>query len=258
VDLRFMEVTRNFSSTYGLTLQNTFTLNALTTVLNNTVKLASNVGGLMTFGGGMTLFGIGIVESSVVAQMSDSNSKLLLSSYVQSMSGQKATMHIGEKYPIMTGGYSTGTAATGTTGVGTAPQFTFQDLGLTLTTTPLVHDTESVSLDIEAKYQVLTGQSINGLPVISNRSVQNTTRLKFGEWALIAGLLTTDEARDLSGIAGLARIPFLGPLTSMHQKTDNADQVIILMRPTLLAPPANEKVLRTFLTGSETRPLSPL
>jgi type II secretory pathway component GspD/PulD (secretin) len=126
-----------------------------------------------------------------------------------------------------------------------------------MTATPVVHDMENVSLDVEAQYQVLTGASVNGLPVISNRSVKNITRLKFGEWSIIAGLLTTSETRTLSGLAGINRIPFLGPLTNTHEKTDLRDQVIILMRPMLLSPPPSAD-LRSFYTGSENRPLTPL
>jgi general secretion pathway protein D len=203
------------------------------------------------------LIGLGIAGIGLVGQLSNSNANLLLSSQLRAVNGQKATMHIGEKYPILTGGFGAGTAPTqGSLTV--APSFSFTDLGLTMTTTPIVHDSDTVSLDTEAQYQVLTGASINGLPVISNRSVKNITTLKFGEWSVIAGLLTTNEARTLSGLAGINRIPFLGPLTNTHTKEDDRDQVLILLRPTLLAPPPGQDAMRSFYTGSENRPLTPL
>jgi len=215
---------------------------------------------VLSFGGGKTLIGLGIMAPALVAQLSKSDANLLLASQIRANSGQKATLHIGEKYPILTGGYGTSiptAGLSGSTGLSVAPSFSFQDLGLTLTTTPVVHDTDNVTLDVEAQYQVLTGASINGLPVISNRALKNSTELKFGEWSIIAGLLTTNEARTLSGLAGLNRIPFLGPLTNTHQSDDQRDQVIILMRPTLLSPPPSESP-RSFYTGSENRPLTPL
>jgi type II secretory pathway component GspD/PulD (secretin) len=256
IELRFLEVTRNDALTYGIDFPSLFSLNTLTTVYNNTVSLQSGIGGLLTFGGGKTLIGIGVMGPSLVATLSKSESKMLLAAQLRSLSGQKATIHIGERYPIETGGY--GATGTGTGSITLPPSFTFQDLGLTLTTTPVVHDTENVSLDVEAQFQVLTGASVNGLPVISNRSVKNITRLKFGEWAIIAGLLTTNEARTLSGLAGLNRIPFLGPLTSTHEHDTDDDQVILLLRPVLLTLPPGESAVRSFLTGTETRPLTPL
>ncbi|MEI9972795.1 MAG: hypothetical protein WDO73_12475 [Ignavibacteriota bacterium] len=201
IDLRFVEVSRNDSITYGINFPSIFSLNALTNFLNNTVSLPSSVQGVLTFGGAKTLIGLGISGPALVAQLSNSSSNLLLASQLRTVSGQKATLHIGQKYPILTGAYGGGTAPVqGSLTI--APSFTFQDLGLTMTATPVVHDRQEVSLDVEAEYQVLTGASLNGLPVISNRQFKNITRLQFGEWSIIAGLLTTNEARTLSGLAG--------------------------------------------------------
>jgi len=260
IDLRFIEISRNDSITYGINFPNIFSLNFLTTFMNNTFTLPTGIQGLLTFGGGKTLVGLGIAGAGLVAQLSKSDSNLLLASTLRSNSGQKATLHIGEKYPIMTGGFgSFGTTTTATAGsITIPPSFTYQDLGLTLNATPVVHDSDSVSLDVDAQYQVLTGESINGLPVISNRSVKNITQLRFGEWEILAGLLTTNEARTLSGLAGLNRIPFLGPLTNNHQKDDAIDQVLILLRPVLIQAPPGPESLRAFYTGSENRPLTPL
>ena len=246
IDLRFIEISRNDSITYGINFPNIFSLNFLTTFMNNTFTLPTGIQGLLTFGGGKTLVGLGIAGAGLVAQLSKSDSNLLLASTLRSNSGQKATLHIGEKYPIMTGGFgSFGTTTTATAGsITIPPSFTYQDLGLTLNATPVVHDSDSVSLDVDAQYQVLTGESINGLPVISNRSVKNITQLRFGEWEILAGLLTTNEARTLSGLAGLNRIPFLGPLTNNHQKDDAIDQVLILLRPVLIQAPPGPLVLR--------------
>jgi general secretion pathway protein D len=260
IEMRFLEVTRNDSVTYGINFPSMFSLQALGSLLANQgpATLASGLAGVLTFGGGKTLVGIGIAGVAAVAQMSKSSSKILLDAHLQSMSGQKASIHIGERYPIITGGYGNATSATGQGSITPAPSFTFQDLGLSLTVTPVVHDTENVSLDVEAQFQVLTGAAVNGLPVISNRSTKNVTQLKFGEWAIISGLMTTNEARTISGLAGLNRIPFLGPLTSTHTNEHDSDQVIVLLRPVLLSFPPNTSVQHSFRTGTETRPLTPL
>ncbi|HEX3744665.1 MAG TPA: hypothetical protein VHW09_12070 [Bryobacteraceae bacterium] len=260
IDLRFIEVSRNDSITYGINFPSIFSLNALTSFLNNVVSLPNGIQGLLTFGAGKTLIGLGIAGPALVAQLSKSNANLLLDSQLRADTGQKATLHIGEKYPILTGGYGggfPGGGVGGQAGLSLAPSFTFQDLGLTLTATPVVHDMQNVTLDVDAQYQVLTGASLNGLPVISSRAMKNTSDLKFGEWSIIAGLLTTNEARTLSGLAGINRIPFLGPLTNTHEHDDSRDQVIILMRPTLISPPPPGDA-RSFYTGSENRPLTPL
>jgi general secretion pathway protein D len=255
LEMQFLEVSRNDMITYGMEFPTTFSLTPLTMIHNNVPSLLSGLAGFLAFGGGKTLIGIGIGNPTLVAQMSKSTGKRLMEMQLRSASGQKATFHIGERYPILTGGYGT----TGAVGLQLgAPSFSFQDLGLQLAVTPVVNDVDTVSLDIEAAFKVLTGASVNGLPVISNREVKNTTRLKFGEWAIIGGLLTTNEARIISGLAGLAEIPYLWPLFGTHEHDQSTDQVLVLLRPVLLSLPASATVPHSFLTGTETRPLTPL
>ena len=258
VEMRFLEVSRNDTITYGINFPAMFQAFPLTSFLNNVPALPSTLTGLLGFGGGTTLIGIAIASPGMVAQMSQSAGSLLLAAQLRSLSGQKATFHVGERYPVMTGGYGTTSTVPGQTGGNPAPSFNFQDLGLTLTVTPVVNDVENVSLDVEAQFQLLTGASINGLPVISNRSLKESTRLKFGEWALISGLLTTNEARTISGLAGLSTIPFLGPLTSTHEHDKDTDQVLLLLRPVLLSLPPSAGISRSFRVGTDNKPLTPL
>jgi general secretion pathway protein D len=255
IEMQFLEVSRNDMVTYGINFPQVFSLNALTTAFNNLATLPTGISGLLSFGAGKTLIGIGITNASLVAQMSQSSGNLLLDSVVRSVSGQKATLHVGERYPIVTAGYATTT----TVAAGSytpPPSFTFEDLGLNLTLTPVVHDSEEVSLDIDAEFKVLTGQSINGLPVISNRAIKEFVRLKFGDWAVVAGLLNNQEAHTIAGLAGLARIPGLGPLTSTHERDRSGDEVLVMLKPVLLTLPPGDAGSHTFRTGPDQRPLT--
>jgi general secretion pathway protein D len=153
--------------------------------------------------------------------------------------------------------FSVGAISSGSNGTSIytpTPSFTFEDLGLSLKLTPAVHDTSEVSLDIEAEVKLLTGQSVNGVPVVSNRSVKSMVRLKTGEWAAVAGLLDTNEGRNISGLAGLSQIRFLGPLMSTHEHDTSRDEVILLLRPRLLNVPPSDHVPRAIGVGTETRP----
>ncbi len=154
--------------------------------------------------------------------------------------------------------FSVGAISSGSNGTSVytpAPSFTFEDLGLSLKLTPQVHAGNEVSLGIEAEVKLLTGQSVNGVPVVSNRSLKSTVRLKAGEWASVAGLLDANEGRNISGLAGLSEIPYLGALVSTHEHDISRDEVILMIRPRLLSVPAVDQVMtRAIAVGTDTRP----
>lgn len=59
----------------------------------------------LTFGGGTSFLGLGLANASLFATASRSSATSLLRSTIAASDGQPATMHIGNKYPIVTGGY---------------------------------------------------------------------------------------------------------------------------------------------------------
>jgi hypothetical protein len=138
------------------------------------------------------------------------------------------------------------------------PAFSYQDLGLAIKATPHIHGAESVALELEVTNQLLTGNSIDGVPEISQRKLHTMVDLHQGEAAVVMGLLETSDAHSITGIPGLSKLPGLGPLLQTNTRNSENQEVLIVVRPVLLnLPPDQFAALQPIWVGSEDRPLTP-
>ena len=257
VELEFIEVTHSDTLNLGLTVPTTFPFVPLTTVLHNIPSLSSSLSYVL-FGGGASAFAIGVANSTVIANFNKSNARTLLRTTINSLDGMPATFHAGEKYPILTGGYFGPASFSGPGAYTPPPSFTFEDLGLVVKLTPRIHGMDEVTIELDAEFKVLAGQALNGIPIISNRKLSTKVRLKENESAVVAGLMSKDEAISISGLAGLAQIPGLRWLVRQSTKSHDADEVLMVLRPHLLNIPPDEMITRSIWVGTETRPMGSL
>ena len=232
------------------------------TAVQQTITILSSVAGALTASVTGTGLSVSDVPDTVDANtaatftLTADPSGLTANSYIGSV-----TITVGGNSQTVQVTFSVGAISSGTNGVTSytpTPAFSFEDLGLTMKVTPLVHDMEEATVDMETQYKVLTGQSLNGLPIISNRSLKSTVRLKLGEWAVVTGLLNDSDSHTISGLAGFSRIPFLDALTSTREHDKNRSQLLLLMRPRLITAPPSNNVTGTYSVGTETRPITPL
>ena len=81
----------------------------------------------------------------------------------------------------------------------------------------------------------LTGQSDNGVPVISNREYKGSITLKDGEPAFVAGEISRTDTLSMSGIPGLGAVPGLNQAMVSNSKQENQDELMIAITPHVLA-----------------------
>ncbi|HUS04745.1 MAG TPA: type II and III secretion system protein [Bryobacteraceae bacterium] len=244
IELQFLSVTRGSSLGLGFAVPSTLPITAIKQFIS--------------LGGGPMAFGIGVLSAELLAQATRSTGTTLLNAEIRSTDGQAATFHAGDKYPLVTAGYFGAVAQAGQQAFTPPPTFNFEDLGLVLKITSKVHGADEVTLEIESEFKTLGAGSFNGIPVISNRKLANRVRLRFGEAAVVGGLVSSTQAISLSGISGLSGIPVLGPLVSRTTREKDDTEVLVVIRPKLLSLPPSEAATREIYIGTESRLVSPL
>ncbi len=255
VEVEILTVDKGSSLSYGLSLPNMFPIVNFGTFLNNIPSGLAGLTNFATFGGGAPFLGMGIADATALATLTKTSSDVSQHSNVMALDGQAASLHVGNSYPVITAGYLAGQSTT-VGGFQTPPSVQYKDLGLILKVTPTVHEGGEVSLDVEAEYSSLSGGTNNNIPIITTRKFTGKTRLKDGEWAVIAGLTVSTNTKTMNGTAGLVRIPVLGHLFRQDVTTKDETRTLIVLKPRLVNVPPFEFAGRAMWVGTESRPLT--
>jgi general secretion pathway protein D len=205
---------------------------------------------LATFGNGLSFSGVSLDHLTTVLSLNESWARSLSRVTLRTAQGSKADFHLGERYPITNATYApvyNSSAISAVLGnqsyVPPFPSISYEDLGLSLKATPVIHEGNEVSLALELQVRSLTGDSSNGVPVISNQEYQGSIRLRDGEPAVIAGEITTNDQLSMSGIPGIASIPGLNLAFSDNTRMKEDDELLIVITPHVMAtrkPATNE------------------
>ena len=196
---------------------------------------------LATFGGGLTFSGLSLDHLTAALSLNESWARSLSRATLRSSQGNEATFHVGERYPILNASYapifnSPQIAAVigNQSYVPPFPSVSYEDLGLMLKAKPAVHSNGEVSMSLELQVRSLTGQSANGVPVISNEEYNGSIRLRDGEPAVIAGEITTNDERTMAGLPILSAIPGINYALTDNTRMKEDDELLIVITPHVL------------------------
>jgi Flp pilus assembly secretin CpaC len=197
---------------------------------------------LATFGGGLTFMGLSLDQLSAQLSLNESWVRTLENMSMRGGQGVDATFHLGQKYPILNASYAPifnspqiSQVLGNQSYIPPVPSVSYEDLGLNFKAKPTVHGDGSVALQIELQLRSLTGQSDNGVPVISNREYKGSINLKDGEPAFVAGEISQTDMKSMSGLPGLGFVPILNQAMVSNTKQENSDELMIVITPHVLA-----------------------
>ncbi len=120
------------------------------------------------------------------------------------------------------------------------PSAEYEDLGLKVKATPRLHPDNEVTLQLQFDIKSLTGSNNNGIPILSNRSIEQTIRLRENETSILSGLLQTNRTGSTSGLPWTSTAPGIGLLTGEETGNVQETEMLILVTPRALRLPPHE------------------
>ena len=111
------------------------------------------------------------------------------------------------------------------------PASEYVDLGLKISATPRLHPGDEVTLRLQFEISALTGQNVNGIPIIGNRIIEQIVRLRENQTSVLAGMIQSSELRGIVGWPGTARAGILGPLTGARDTGETDSELLIAITP---------------------------
>lgn len=141
---------------------------------------------------------------------------------ITTMDNKEAKIQQGESVPFQT-----------TSAAGTAT--TFVDANLSLTVTPHITPDGSILMKIKANNNAIGSfKTSTGAPSISKKEASTEVLVRDGETTVLGGIIVSGKNETHNGIPLLKDIPIIGWLFKNSEVTNNQQELLIFITPTIL------------------------
>ena len=201
----------------------------------NIVGTATNAAGSIPGGFGYLGTLGNDLDVSVTALAANTHARILQRPRIQTSHAVPASIFVGESRPYPTGSYYGGGAFGGYSSIQQLP------IGVTLEVTPLINPDGLVVMDIHQRIDSFKGnvtiQNVGDVPITSQKDASAKVAVRDHDTIMLGGLIETQKNSNNSGVPLLKDIPLLGYLFRSSNKDETRDELIVLIRPTVLPTP---------------------
>ncbi|MGZ3517642.1 MAG: secretin N-terminal domain-containing protein [Vulcanimicrobiaceae bacterium] len=160
-----------------------------------------------------------LINARINALVSEGHAQILATPKLVSLNNKEADLLIGQTYPVVYYDARVG-----------GQQVQFVDIGVKLRMTPTIGADGSVTAEMHPEYSAIQG-FVGGYPVLANRKVDSTLRVKDNETIVLGGLLRDIDSETVTKLPGLADIPVFGKIFQNREKTHQRDEIVFLITP---------------------------
>jgi general secretion pathway protein D len=201
-----------------------------TNLINSSNFASSLPGGLSYFGN------IGPKwDVALTAAASDSHASIIQRPRIQTSQAKPAQFFVGDTVPYVTSTYNYGGA------YGNQSSYSQLSVGVELDVTPFINPDGLVVMQIQQEIDDLNGYTtITGVGQIPNtikRTLNSEIAVRDKDTVMLGGFIKNAKSTSRSGVPFLQDIPLLGSLFSQRNNSKAREELIVLMRPTVLKTP---------------------
>ncbi len=175
------------------------------------------------------------LDIMVKAVANDNRARIIQRPRIQTSHNEPASLFVGESRPYPTGSYYGGGAYGGYSSIQQLP------IGVTLTVTPLINPDGLVVMEISQDIQSANGfvniANVGDVPITSQKSAQAKVSVRDRDTIILGGLIENSKSRTRSGVPFLSNIPLVGFFFSANSNKDRRNELIVMIRPTVLPTP---------------------
>ncbi len=164
-----------------------------------------------------------------------SRSRLLAEPTLVAISGERASFLAGGEIPILQSLAAAGAAQ---------QSVVFEPFGVRLNCIPVLLESGSINLQVSPEVRLLNpalgisipGVTLSQVPGFTTRKTQTIVEMKPGQELYIAGLLSSNNGRDITKTPLYGEVPVLGALYRSKSFSKNESELVIAIRPEVILP----------------------
>jgi general secretion pathway protein D len=172
---------------------------------------------------------------AVQAAETDSHASIIQRPRIQTSQAKAAQFFVGETVPYVNSTYYGGSVG------GNSSSYSQLSVGVELDVTPFINPDGLVVMDINQEIDDLgdyvTLSDGSRAYSTTKRTLSSEIAVKNGDTVMLGGFIKNQKSTSRSGVPLLQDIPLLGYLFSQHSDSKQREELIVMMRPTVLRTP---------------------
>lgn len=174
------------------------------------------------------------INPAIQGSIEHNRARILAEPTLVTISGERASFLAGGEVPILQQLATAGTAQ---------QSITFEPFGLRLNIIPVLQENGTINLEVSPEERVLSTAnalqfvgSVTPINSFTTRKSQTIVELKPGQELYIAGLISSNNGRELNKTPLIGEIPVLGALYRSKAFTKNESELVVSVRPEIILP----------------------